>query len=242
MGDRRRGIPSMVAVDSSSPDARTRQFTAHGQDRRAEIVEAAQKLFATHGYGATRMTDIAEAAGVTKGLLYWYFDSKESLILEILRDARRQLRDQQRVAVSEVEDPLERIYLGTVAAVRFVLGNYRLYQVTDSPGRDVARVLSQSTQVHARDATATIEEGQKLGVVRSNDSAASIAYANGGVVNHMCSNAFYGLLPGSIDEVAHAAARYVVRGCAADEAVAVAVEAKYGGRRPRRQKVSSAVT
>ena len=236
MGDRRRGIPSMVAVDPSSPDARARQFTAHGQDRRAEIVEAAQKLFATHGYGATRMADIAESAGVTKGLLYWYFDSKESLIAEILRDARRQLRDQQRVAVEDVDDPLERIYLGTAAAVRFVLGNYRLYQVTETPGRDIARVLSQSTQVHARDSTATIEEGQMLGVVRSNDSAAAIAYANGGVVNHMCSNAFYGLLPGSMDEIAHAAARYVVRGCAADEALAAAIETKYAARGSRQAK------
>ena len=230
----------MVAVDPSTDDARPRQFTAHGQDRRAEIVDAAQTLFSTNGYAATRMSDIAEEAGVTKGLLYWYFDSKEALIAEILRDARRQLRDAQRLAVGDVEDPLERIYLGTVAAVRFVLGNYRLYQLSDSPVRNVARVLSESTQVHARDATATIEEGQQLGVVRSNDSASAIAYANGGVVNHMCSNAFYGLLPGSIEEIAHAAARYVVRGCAADEGLAATIEAKYAQRPVRRRsKVSS---
>lgn len=205
-----------------------KRFTAHGEDRRAEIVDAAQVLFATNGYRDTRMADIADAAGVTKGLLYWYFDSKESLIAEILRDARRKLRDEQRLAVDAVDDPLERIYLGTATAVRFVLANYRLYQLTDNPVGGAARVLSESSQVHARDSTATIEEGQRCGVVRTNDTAAAIAYANSGVVNHMCANAFYGLLPGAIDEVAHAAARFVVRACAASTELAVAVETKCG--------------
>lgn len=223
----------MVAVDSSPGATRAKQFTAHGQDRRAEIVEAAQQLFAANGYASTRMSDIADSAGVTKGLLYWYFESKDALIAEILRDARRRLRDEQREATLGVDDPLERVYLATAAAVRFVLGNYRLYQLSEYPARGMARVLSESTQIHARDTTATIEEGQRTGVMRTSDSATSIAYANGGVVNHMCSNAFYGLLPGSIDDIAHAAARYVVRGCAAKESLAAAVETKCAPRSRR---------
>jgi len=227
-----------MAVDGEAVDAqhrraganaRQREFSPHGRDRRAEIIVAAQTLLAANGYAATRMRDIATAAGVTKGLLYWYFDSKEALIAEILRDARRQLRDAQRDAVRHIQDPLERVYVATAVAVRFVLSNYRLYQLSqlsEDPGRGVARVLSESTQVHARDTTATIREGQRLGVIRSTDSAAAIAYANSGVVNHMCSNAFYGNLPGSIDDVAHAAARYVVRACAANEALAAEIEAR----------------
>jgi AcrR family transcriptional regulator len=217
----------MVLADPSADGVRSRQFTAHGQDRRAEIIHAAQELVTTNGLGATRMTDIAEAAGVTKGLLYWYFESKDALVAEILRDARRRLRDAQREALANVDDPLEKIYVGTVAAMQFVLSNYRLYQLSEAPAPGAVRVLSQSTQVHARDATETIEEGQRRGVVRDNDPAAAIAYANGGVVNQLCSNAFYGNLRGGIDEIAHLGARYVVRGCAASAELAEAIERKY---------------
>jgi AcrR family transcriptional regulator len=184
------------------------------------------------------MTDIAAAAGVTKGLLYWYFASRDALIAEIVRDARRRLRDAQRAEVEGVDDPLERLYLGTAAAVRFVIANFRLYQVSEGLTSEVREVAGKSSMVHARDAAATIEEGQRRGVVRSNDTPASIAFGNAGVVNNMSANAFYGLIPGSPDDVAHAAARYVVRACAAEAAMAEAVERKYspaGASRVRRR-------
>ncbi|HVM09652.1 MAG TPA: TetR family transcriptional regulator [Acidimicrobiales bacterium] len=220
-------------------EARAKQFTAHGQDRREEIVRAAHELFARDGYAETRMTDIAAAAGVTKGLLYWYFDSRDALIAEIVRDARRRLRDAQRAAVEGVDDPLERLYLGTAAAVRFVIANFRLYQVSEGLTPQVREVAGKSSMVHARDAAATIEEGQKLGVVRAHDTPTAIAYANAGVVNNMSANSFYKLIPGTPDEVAHAAARYVVRACAADQRMAEAIEAKHALRKPGRPRRSA---
>jgi AcrR family transcriptional regulator len=53
--------------------------------RPAEIVEAARKCFIEHGFGATRIEDVAKGAGVSKGTVYLYFDSKESLFEEVVR-------------------------------------------------------------------------------------------------------------------------------------------------------------
>jgi TetR/AcrR family transcriptional regulator, cholesterol catabolism regulator len=54
-------------------------------DRREQLLEVASELFATRGYAATTMRDIAEAAGILAGSIYHHFSSKEALLDEILR-------------------------------------------------------------------------------------------------------------------------------------------------------------
>jgi AcrR family transcriptional regulator len=60
-------------------------------ERRALIVEAAGRLFGERGYEATRLDDIAAAAGVTKPILYRHFDSKRDLYLALLERHRADL-------------------------------------------------------------------------------------------------------------------------------------------------------
>lgn len=49
------------------------------EERQAEILEAALKLFAEKGLHDTKVSEIAAEAGVSQGTVYWYFDSKEAL-------------------------------------------------------------------------------------------------------------------------------------------------------------------
>jgi AcrR family transcriptional regulator len=60
-------------------------------ERRALIVEAAGRLFGERGYDATRLDEIAAAAGVTKPILYRHFDSKRDLYLALLERHRADL-------------------------------------------------------------------------------------------------------------------------------------------------------
>jgi AcrR family transcriptional regulator len=60
-------------------------------ERRELIVEAAGRLFGEHGYEATRLDDVAAAAGVTKPVLYRHFDSKRDLYLALLARHRDDL-------------------------------------------------------------------------------------------------------------------------------------------------------
>ena len=55
--------------------------------RPSEIVAAALACFAERGFAATRLDDIAERAGVTRGTLYLYFDSKEELFKAVVRQS-----------------------------------------------------------------------------------------------------------------------------------------------------------
>jgi AcrR family transcriptional regulator len=53
--------------------------------RPAEIVSAALSLFADRGFGATKLEDVAKAAGIAKGTLYLYFPTKEDLFRAVVR-------------------------------------------------------------------------------------------------------------------------------------------------------------
>lgn len=53
---------------------------------RQKIIDAAADLFIFQGYGATGLSDIINRVGVTKGALYYHFDSKESLAQAIVAD------------------------------------------------------------------------------------------------------------------------------------------------------------
>jgi len=57
------------------------------EERPAEIIAAALETFAERGFAATRLDDIAERAGVTRGTLYLYFPSKEDLFKAVVRQA-----------------------------------------------------------------------------------------------------------------------------------------------------------
>jgi AcrR family transcriptional regulator len=55
--------------------------------RPSEILEAALAVFAERGYAATRMDDIAQRAGVTKGTIYLYFKSKDAVFESLVRES-----------------------------------------------------------------------------------------------------------------------------------------------------------
>lgn len=60
--------------------------------RHGEILAAAKEVFSVHGFHATKMSDVARAAGVSHGAVYWYFDSKDALFHALMDDQERALR------------------------------------------------------------------------------------------------------------------------------------------------------
>jgi AcrR family transcriptional regulator len=55
------------------------------EDRREQIIDAAMRVFAQKGFVRTTNKDIAHEAGITPGLIYHYFDSKEALLQAIIK-------------------------------------------------------------------------------------------------------------------------------------------------------------
>jgi AcrR family transcriptional regulator len=73
----------------AASEARAQRLSA--DERRATITRAAGPLFARDGYAATRLDDIAAAAGVSKPIVYRHFASKKALYMSLLRKHRDDL-------------------------------------------------------------------------------------------------------------------------------------------------------
>jgi AcrR family transcriptional regulator len=86
--------------------------------RRHEILAAASGLFRSHGFHSTGMRDIAAAAGMTVGNLYYYFENKQDLLAFCQEDAvRRLLSMAHRVMTLEI-DAASKLWLLIVGHVR----------------------------------------------------------------------------------------------------------------------------
>jgi len=75
--------------------------------RLAAILVAAENIFAEHGYYQARMEDIAEAAELAKGTLYYYFKSKDEIFLHLLERESRRVHEEIQKRISEESSFLE---------------------------------------------------------------------------------------------------------------------------------------
>jgi AcrR family transcriptional regulator len=211
-----------------------RNLTSQGAERKQQLLDAAARLFAEQGYAATRVVDIVDAAGVAKGLFYWYFENKEALFRELATEIRRRLRRQQAAAMDDGATALTRILQGTVASVRFMAENAPFFSLLEVEGRNVSDVLRQGTEQHLADVTVLIVEGQADGTVTDHDPADLLALAVVGTAGQFSHFHRTGRIDLSLDELSGYVARLVARMLTSDENVArESLVALHRGRRDR---------
>lgn len=89
-------------------------------DSRARILEHALGLFAEHGFDGTTVKMIAESAGISQGLIYAHFESKDALLVAIFEQSMRDVRES--FAVAEADGPpaarVERLLRGSFEVLR----------------------------------------------------------------------------------------------------------------------------
>lgn len=76
----------MAEAVSRSPRKTRPRWQRRKQARPGEIVAAALDVFVERGFAATKLSDVARRAGVTKGTVYLYFESKEALFKAVVRE------------------------------------------------------------------------------------------------------------------------------------------------------------
>lgn len=96
------------------------------QARRAQLLELGARLFATRSVDEISIDVLAEEAGVSRGLLYHYFGSKQDFRLAVIRHAVEDLVEQ--TAPPAGGEPLERLLISLGVYVDYVLANLSLYR------------------------------------------------------------------------------------------------------------------
>lgn len=88
--------------------------------RRRQLLDVAITVFARRGYANASMNDVADAAGVTKPVLYQHFRSKHDLYLAALDDVGDRLRRHVEQSTGKLDSPREQVIAGLSAYFRFV--------------------------------------------------------------------------------------------------------------------------
>lgn len=119
------------------------------EERKEQIQKAALQQFSTKGLFATRITDIAEAAGMAQGLLYHYYKSKEEIYVELIEDAL----DKMNSAAFELKE------MSLPAQDKIIMAIEQMLHTIES-----SDVFNQTSRLiaHASNSTAIPEKARQL--------------------------------------------------------------------------------
>lgn len=104
-----------------------RRLTA--EERRRQLFDVALRLFAERGYAATTMDEIAEAAGVTKPLVYQHFESKRALYLELMDVFSHELVSRIVAATASASGPRQQVEQGFAAYFGVMVDNEQAFRL-----------------------------------------------------------------------------------------------------------------
>jgi AcrR family transcriptional regulator len=150
------------------------QPPASPSSKRERIIEAGLKLFANASYQAVTMDRVAEAAGVAKGTLYLYFQSKEDLYLGILTDGMESMARNYQASVDPQADVKVRLRRVIILSAEFYDQRRDLLRLmmTEEPRMPEARnrLREEWRDRWVRFFNSLIEEGVQSGAFRAVDA------------------------------------------------------------------------
>ena len=170
-------------------------------DKRRQILDAAIRVFARQGFHATRVSDIADEAGVAYGLVYHYFKSKEEVLNELFSERWSLLLTA--IEESDRQDGSPREKLGAVAA--FIVDSYRhdpelmkviIVEVTraaNSFGRTHLPEIRRAYESIAK----IVAEGQEQGAFRRDIDPTFASMSFYGAIEQLLSGWIFELIPAS---------------------------------------------
>jgi AcrR family transcriptional regulator len=170
-------------------------------DKRRNILDAAVRVFARQGFHSTRVSDIADEAGVAYGLVYHYFKSKDEVLNELFTERWSLLLAAIEEADAGSQTPREK--LGAVAG--FIVDSYRhdpelmkviIVEVTraaNSFGRthlpEIRRAYDSITKI--------VAEGQEVGAFRGDIDPAFVSMSFYGAIEQLLSGWIFEVIPAS---------------------------------------------
>ena len=176
------------------------------EDKRRLILDAAVRVFASKGYHASRVGDIAEEAGVAHGLLYHYFRSKEEVLETISRETWRDVADAVRSVEASDESAQDRLAGIAKILLRAWRRDPNLVRVLV---REVTRSSHLQTRIDEIEAAFTgleriIARGQQDGEFRADVDPRMVSYVFYGALEEILTGWVLGQLEDGDEAIARA--------------------------------------
>lgn len=177
-----------------------RKFERRAEDRPDEVLDAALDLFLRDGFDATRVEDIAAAAGISKATVYLYFPSKQALLEGLIRRSMAPIPDAVGAAIGPLAGDPARALRGGLAILADRLSDPRNAAIPMLVLREASRfpdlaemyrreVLSKGTAIVG----GIIRQGIASGVFRKVDPDLTIRSVIGPVMLHLLMARIFGI-------------------------------------------------
>lgn len=147
--------------------------------RREEILSSALRLFVSKGLAAARVGDIARGAGVSQGLVYHYFASKEDIYVTLVRTSFERLNAAARGLEKMELTPREKIELALTELLRGLAGDedYARHFILTAQASlladvppEAARIVRTERELPYRAIARILRAGQAEGSIRAHDA------------------------------------------------------------------------
>ena len=115
--------------------------------RRHQLLDVSLEVFAKQGFHGTSMAEVAEAAGVTKPVLYQHFGSKRELYLQLLDDVGQRLLEEVQKATAAAGGPRQQVASGFEAYFHFVADHESAFRLLfGGDGREADREFADAVR------------------------------------------------------------------------------------------------
>lgn len=143
--------------------------TAKGQETRARLLAAAEKVFGEKSYYRVSIADITREAGTGSGTFYIYFRSKEAAFRELVRDRGHELRKVTRLASQGAPNRIEAERRAFAGFFEFITEHANLYRVVRQSEFVDETLLREFYEAMAEGYTAALSSSMDAGEIRRMD-------------------------------------------------------------------------
>jgi TetR/AcrR family fatty acid metabolism transcriptional regulator len=158
-------------------------------DKHQRILDAAIEVIAEHGFFHSRVSEIADRAGVADGTIYLYFKNKDELLMAAIDSAFHRFIRRATTALNEISDPREKLRRMAYLHLEGLGANRNLAIVFQTELRHSAKFLGQfshNLMVEYFDLIKSVlREGQTAGVFRADMSVTIAAHCFFGAVDEI---------------------------------------------------------
>ena len=151
------------------PAVRTKQDVV-SEFRESEIIDAARRVIVQHGLANASMEKIADAANISKGTLYLYFDSKEALVREATERGHAALAEAVAAATEAATAPVDALHAYVRAVIAFSDENAVMFRAMDmhpdSAGAPAAKAVEKRIGAYVDLLEGFLDQGMADGSIR----------------------------------------------------------------------------
>lgn len=183
-----------AATPNTAQRPRVRELAA--QATQENILRAATKVFAKHGFAGGRIEQISKAAKSHDRMIYYYFGNKEDLFIAVIEDTYRQFNEAESKVVLKMDDPVEDLK----TLVRFMWNYYQqnpeFITLLNSENLHRGKHISKSMRAREYSSPAislmdkVITKGAEMGVFRPDLRARDIYLMSAALAYFYLSNRF----------------------------------------------------